>query len=57
MKAIVNRLYEFDPDEPEVIVTLENGYKERFWVQGLSDKEYINRTKKLYLEQLKEAIK
>ena len=31
MKAIVNRLYEFDPDEPEVIVTLENGYKERFW--------------------------
>lgn len=57
MKAFVNRLWEFDPDEPEVIVTLENGHKERFWVQGLSDKEYINRTKKLYLEQLKEAIK
>ena len=29
------------------IVTLENGYKIRFFVRGLTDEEYIKRTRKL----------
>lgn len=40
----VDRTGEFNPD-PEIIVTLEDGFKQRFWITGLSDYEYLNRAK------------
>lgn len=47
MKDIVDRTYEhFEPDG-FVLVTLKCGHQEQFWVFGLTDKEYIKRTKEL----------
>lgn len=42
--AIVDRTHEFSEEDPEVKVTLPDGYTERFFVQNLCDAEYIRRT-------------
>lgn len=41
---IVDRTWEFAEPDPEIKVTLRDGYSVRFWEQGLSNKEYIKRT-------------
>lgn len=43
-KNIVDRTYENSPEDPEITVTLSDGYRARFWLMGLSDAEYIKRT-------------
>ena len=42
---IVDRTYEKSPEDQEITVTLENGFKVDFWMTGLTNKEYIRRTK------------
>lgn len=44
-KPIVDRTYEFAKPDNEIVVTLENGHIERFWIQGLTDNEYIERAR------------
>jgi hypothetical protein len=39
----VDRTYENSPEDAQVIVTLADGYTERFWLMGLTDAEYIER--------------
>jgi hypothetical protein len=55
-EAIVDRTYEEDPEDPEITVILPCGHKERFWVAGLSDAEYIRRTKMLKKEEKRGAL-
>ena len=43
--AIVDRKYEYYEPDGYVKVTLSCGHTERFWKFGLSNKEYVNRTK------------
>jgi hypothetical protein len=46
-KPTVDRTCErFEPDG-EIIVTLEDGHVERFWLPGLADEEYIERARYL----------
>jgi len=45
MKNTVDRTYENSPEDAEITVTLSDGYTERFWLMGLTDAEYIERTK------------
>jgi hypothetical protein len=45
MKNTVDRTYENSPEDAEITVTLSDGHKERFWLMGLTDAEYIRRTK------------
>ena len=43
--AIVDRTFENSPEDAEVSVELPCGHRERFWLTGLSDAEYIWRAK------------
>ena len=43
----VDRTLENVGDDSEVVVELPCGYKERFWLVGLTNEEYIKRTKQL----------
>ncbi len=45
--ATVDRTHENEPVDNEVVVTLPGGYVARFFVQGLSDEEYIMRAEML----------
>ena len=47
MNQKVDRTYENSGDDSEVKVTLRCGFSARFWVTGLSDAEYIRRTKEI----------
>jgi hypothetical protein len=55
-EAIVDRTHECDPEDPEITVILPCGHKERFWMTGLSDAEYIRRTKILKKEEERGAL-
>jgi hypothetical protein len=46
-KPTVDRTYEFAEPDNEIVVTLEDGYTERFWLKGLTDEEYIKRARYL----------
>ena len=49
-KPIVDRRWEGGVDEEgdfEITVTLECGHRERFWLMGLTDEEYIARTREM----------
>lgn len=46
-KAIVDRSNEGTHDDASITVTLSCGHVERFWLMGLSDIEYIDRTMQL----------
>jgi len=52
----VDRTYENSPEDPEITVTLENGFKVDFWQTGLSDKEYIKRTKLIQKIEANKAL-
>lgn len=41
---IVDRTWEFAEPDPEIKVTLPDGYSIRFWEKGLTNEEYIRRT-------------
>lgn len=45
--AVVDRTFENSPEDPEIVVTLPCGHKERFFETGLTDEEYIKRTERL----------
>lgn len=47
-KPFVDRTCENDAD-PEIVVTLSCGFAVRFWLTGLSDAEYVRRTKQIKL--------
>lgn len=42
---IVDRESEQVEGDPEVVVTLKDGYTERFFLKGLSDEEYVKRAR------------
>lgn len=44
-RPVVDRTHEFSTPDNEVVVTLECGWEERFWVAGLTDEEYIKRAR------------
>jgi len=46
MKTKIDRTGQFE-QEPEIIVTLPCGFIVRFWITGLTDKEYIRRAKEI----------
>lgn len=46
-KPTVDRTYEFAEPDNEIVVTLEDGHSERFWLTGLTDEEYIGRARYL----------
>ncbi len=46
-QPIVDRTYEHNKPDVLIIVTLECGYGERFFIPGLTDTEYISRTREL----------
>lgn len=54
---IVDRTWEFAEPDPEIIVTLPDGYYVRFWEQRLSNKEYIRRTILIRQEELEQCQK
>lgn len=56
-KIIVDRTWEFAEPDPEIIVTLPDGYSVRFWEQRLSNKEYIRRTILIRQEELEQCQK
>ena len=43
----VDRTYEFAKPDNEIVVTLEDGHTQRFWLTGLTDEEYIKRARYL----------
>lgn len=43
--ATVERTFEDSPENAEVVVELPCGHRERFWLTGLSDAEYIWRAR------------
>lgn len=43
----VDRRFEYSEPDPEVTVTFSDGYRVRFWAQGLKDEEYILRATKI----------
>lgn len=49
-QPIVDRTYEFEKHDPMVRVILEDGYVARFWIQGLTDEEYIMRAREFQRE-------
>jgi hypothetical protein len=40
---IIDRTHEYEEVDPEITIIFPDGYKIRFLLQGLSDKEYIRR--------------
>lgn len=48
---MIDRRFENSPEEPEVSVTLKCGYSARFWLTGLTNKEYVKRTRAMKREE------
>lgn len=55
-RPTVDRIFESAKIDNEIIVTLEDGYVERFWLKGLTDEQYIQRTRLLRDHKHKETI-
>lgn len=53
--STVDRSNEGDHDDADILVTLDCGHQERFWLMGLSDQEYIDRARRL--KKAEEGVK
>ena len=49
----IDRTYEYAEPDSLVVVTLEDGFQARFFLHGLSDYEYIQRTRQIRSQEEK----